>query len=33
MLDLDSRAPQTALNKVKAIAGVMNVRELPQKQE
>ncbi len=33
MLDLDSHAPQTALNKVKAIAGVMNVRELPQKQE
>jgi D-3-phosphoglycerate dehydrogenase / 2-oxoglutarate reductase len=33
MLDLDSPAPQTALNKVKAIAGVMNVRELPQKQE
>jgi D-3-phosphoglycerate dehydrogenase / 2-oxoglutarate reductase len=33
MLDLDSSAPQTALNKVKAIAGVMNVRELPQKQE
>ena len=33
MLDLDSRAPQTALNKVKAIEGVMNVRELPQKQE
>jgi D-3-phosphoglycerate dehydrogenase len=33
MLDLDSPAPQTALNQVKAIAGVMNVRELPQKQE
>ena len=33
MLDLDSPAPQTALSKVKAIAGVMNVRELPQKQE
>lgn len=33
MLDLDSPAPQTALNKVKAIAGVMNVRLLPQKQD
>ncbi len=33
MLDLDSPAPQTALNKVRAIEGVMNVRELPQKQE
>ena len=33
MLDLDSPAPQTALSKVAAIAGVMNVRELPQKQE
>lgn len=33
MLDLDSRAPQTALNKIKAIEGVMNVRELPQKQD
>ena len=33
MLDLDSPAPQAALNKIKAIEGVMNVRELPQKQE
>lgn len=33
MLDLDSPAPHTALNKIKAIEGVMNVRELPQKQE
>ena len=33
MLDLDSPAPLAALNKIKAIAGVMNVRELPQKQE
>ena len=33
MLDLDSPAPQAALSKIKAIAGVMNVRELPQKQE
>ena len=33
MLDLDSPAPLAALSKIKAIAGVMNVRELPQKQE
>jgi D-3-phosphoglycerate dehydrogenase len=33
MLDLDSPAPQTVLSKIKAIKGVMNVRELPQKQE
>ncbi len=33
MLDLDSPAPQTALSKVAAIAGVMNVRLLPQKQD
>jgi D-3-phosphoglycerate dehydrogenase len=33
MLDLDSPAPQAALSKIKAIEGVMNVRELPQKQE
>jgi D-3-phosphoglycerate dehydrogenase / 2-oxoglutarate reductase len=33
MLDLDSPAPQAALAKIKAIAGVMNVRELPQRQE
>lgn len=33
MLDLDSPAPPIALSQVKAIAGVMNVRELPQKQE
>jgi D-3-phosphoglycerate dehydrogenase len=33
MLDLDSSAPQAALSKIKAIEGVMNVRELPQKQE
>ncbi len=33
MLDLDSPATLAALTKIKAIAGVMNVRELPQKQE
>lgn len=33
MLDLDSPAPQTALTKIRAIAGVMNVRILPQKQD
>jgi D-3-phosphoglycerate dehydrogenase len=33
MLDLDSPAPQAVLSKIKAIKGVMNVRELPQKQE
>ncbi len=33
MLDLDSPAPQAALSKIKAIAGVMNVRLLPQKQD
>jgi len=33
MLDLDSPAPETALNKIKAIEGVMNVRLLPQKQD
>ena len=33
MLDLDSPTPLAALSKIKAIAGVMNVRELPQKQE
>ena len=33
MLDLDSPAPQTALTKIRAIDGVMNVRILPQKQD
>ena len=33
MLDLDSPAPPTALAKIKAIEGVLNVRELPQKQD
>jgi D-3-phosphoglycerate dehydrogenase len=33
MLDLDSPAPETALSKIKAIEGVMNVRLLPQRQD
>ena len=33
MLDLDSPAPLAALSKIRAITGVMNVRELPQKQD
>ncbi len=33
MLDLDSPAPKAALAKIKAIEGVLNVRELPQKHD
>jgi D-3-phosphoglycerate dehydrogenase / 2-oxoglutarate reductase len=33
MLDLDSPAAASSLAKIRAIAGVMTVRELPQRQE
>jgi D-3-phosphoglycerate dehydrogenase / 2-oxoglutarate reductase len=33
MLDLDSAAAETSLAKIRAIAGVMTVRVLPQRQD